>query len=112
MRACLWLEPQGKLIPFAGEIFEAYWSREEDISQDHVLVNICENLSIDSKALLDGIAQSVIKEQLKANTEEAIKRGAFGSPTMFLGDDMYFGNDRLPLMKQAILKSRQNLQTS
>jgi 2-hydroxychromene-2-carboxylate isomerase len=109
MRACLWLAPQGKMVPFATALFEAYWSREEDISQDHVLVNICEQLGIDSQTLLDGISQSDIKEQLKSNTEEAIKRGAFGSPTLFLGDDMYFGNDRLPLLKQAILRSRQIL---
>ena len=107
MRACLWLAPQGKLVPFATAVFEAYWSREEDISQDGVLINICEQLGIDSKALLEGISQADIKEQLKSNTEEAIKRGAFGSPTLFLGDDMYFGNDRLPLLKEAILRSHQ-----
>ena len=107
MRACLWLAPQGKLVPFATAVFEAYWSREEDISQDGVLINICEQLGIDSKALLKGISQADIKEQLKSNTEEAIKRGAFGSPTLFLGDDMYFGNDRLPLLKEAIMRSHQ-----
>lgn len=109
MRACLWLAPQAKLVPFATAVFEAYWSREEDISKDDVLINICEQLGIDSKDLLDGISRPDIKEKLKSNTEEAIKRGAFGSPTLFLGDDMYFGNDRLPLLKEAILRSRQNL---
>jgi len=112
MRACLWLAPQGKLVPFATAVFEAYWSREEDISQDDVLISICEPLGIDSKALLTGISQKEIKEQLKSNTEEAIKRGAFGSPTLFLGDDMYFGNDRLPLLREAIMKSRQASQAS
>ena len=38
MRGCLWLEPQGKLLAFASAVFEAYWSREEDISQDAVLL--------------------------------------------------------------------------
>lgn len=109
MRACLWLAPQAKLVPFATAVFEAYWSREEDISKDDVLINICEQLGIDSKDLLDGISRPDIKEKLKSNTEEAIKRGAFGSPTLFLGEDMYFGNDRLPLLKEAILRSRQNL---
>lgn len=109
MRACLWLAPQAKLVPFATAVFEAYWSREEDISKDDVLINICEQLGIDSKNLLEGISRPDIKEKLKSNTEEAIKRGAFGSPTLFLGEDMYFGNDRLPLLKEAILRSRQNL---
>jgi len=106
MRGCLWLEPQGKLLPFATAVFEAYWGREEDISKDDVLLKICEQVEVDEKEFLDGIAQPAIKEQLKANTEEVIRRGGFGSPTLFLGEDMYFGNDRLSLLKSAILRSR------
>jgi len=106
MRGCLWLEPQGKLLPFATAVFEAYWGREEDISKDDVLLKICEQVEVDEKEFLDGIAQPAIKEQLKANTEEVIRRGGFGSPTIFLGEDMYFGNDRLSLLKSAILRSR------
>ena len=106
MRGCLWLEPQGKLLPFATAVFEAYWAREEDISQDAVLLKICNQVGIDGDAFLAGIAQPAIKAQLKANTEEVIARGGFGSPTLYLGDDMYFGNDRLPLLKAAILRKR------
>ncbi|MCX7246940.1 MAG: 2-hydroxychromene-2-carboxylate isomerase [Burkholderiales bacterium] len=106
MRGCLWLEPQGKLLAFASAVFEAYWSREEDISQDAVLLKICQNLGIDGAEFLAGIAQPAIKAQLKSNTEEVIRRGGFGSPTMFLGDDMYFGNDRLALLKAAISRQR------
>lgn len=106
MRGCLWLEPQGKLLPFATAVFEAYWAREEDISQDAVLLKICDQVGVDGDAFLAGIAQPAIKAQLKANTEEVIARGGFGSPSIFLGDDMYFGNDRLQLVKAAILRGR------
>ena len=106
MRGCLWLEPQGKLLAFAKAVFEAYWSREEDISQDAVLLKICQNLGVDGEEFLTGIAQPAIKQQLKSNTEEVIRRGGFGSPTLFLGDDMYFGNDRLVLLRAAILRQR------
>ncbi len=106
MRGCLWLEPQGKLLPFATAVFEAYWGREEDISQDAVLLKICEQVGVDADAFMAGITQPAIKQQLKANTEEVIRRGGFGSPTIFLGDDMYFGNDRLSLLKAAILRTR------
>ena len=106
MRGCLWLEPQGKLLPFATAMFEAYWAREEDISQDAVLLKICAQVGIDGDAFLAGIAQPAIRAQLKANTEEVIARGGFGSPTLYLGNDMYFGNDRLPLLKAAILRKR------
>jgi 2-hydroxychromene-2-carboxylate isomerase len=106
MRGCLWLEPQGKLLTFASAVFEAYWSREEDISQDAVLLKVCQDIGVEGAEFLAGIAQPAIKEQLKSNTEEVIRRGGFGSPTLFLGDDMYFGNDRLGLLKAAILRQR------
>jgi 2-hydroxychromene-2-carboxylate isomerase len=109
MRGCLWLlrEDNGpeRMLPFAQALFEAYWSREQDISQDEVLAALCSGLGLDAAAFLQGIADPAIKAQLKANTDEAIARGAFGSPTIFVGGhDMYFGNDRLPLVREAVLQ--------
>lgn len=107
MRACVLLEAQGKLMPFARAVFEAYWSREEDISQDRVLGEIGASIGVDAQWLLDGIAQAPIKDRLRHNTEELIARGGFGSPTIFVnGDDMYFGNDRLELVSAAVLRAR------
>lgn len=106
MRGCIWLALRGQLLPFASAVFEAYWAREEDISQDAVLLKICEQMGVNGDEFLAGIALPAIKAQLKANTEEVIRRGGFGSPTLYLGDDMYFGNDRLPLVKAAILQRR------
>ena len=49
------------------------------------------------------IAAPACKDKLRANTDELIARGGFGSPTMYVdGDDMYLGNDRLPLVEQAL----------
>ncbi len=104
MRGCLWLEPQGRLVPFASAVFEAYWGRDADISQDAVLAAVCQQCGIDAEAFFAGIATDAIKAQLKANTEELMRRGGFGSPTIYVnGGDMYFGNDRLPLVRQALL---------
>ena len=106
MRACILLEPAGKLVPFAAAAFEAYWGGDRDISQDDVLADLCRQVGVDAAATLAGIARQDIKDQLKANTEEVIRRGGFGSPTMFVdGDDMYFGNDRLPLVREALLRA-------
>jgi 2-hydroxychromene-2-carboxylate isomerase len=103
MRGCLWLEPQGQLVPFATAVFEAYWGRDEDISQDAVLAGICQQCGIDVEAFKAGITEPAVKEQLKANTDELIRRGGFGSPTIFVnGSDMYFGNDRLSLVVEAL----------
>lgn len=106
MRGCVWLEQPERMLPFARAVFEAYWGREEDIADDAVLTRICQQCGIDPAAFHDGIQQPAIKEALKANAEELMRRGGFGSPTMFLGDDMYFGNDRLSLVRSAILAAR------
>jgi 2-hydroxychromene-2-carboxylate isomerase len=103
MRGCCWLQPQGRLVPFATAVFEAYWGRDEDIAQDTVLAGLCRRCGIAPEAFFAGIARDTVKAQLKANTDELIRRGGFGSPTIFVGGgDMYFGNDRLPLVAAAV----------
>jgi 2-hydroxychromene-2-carboxylate isomerase len=107
MRGCLLLEPKGKLVEFATAVFEAYWSNDLDISDDGVLTGICERTGVDPASFFAGIASKDIKDKLRSNTEELVARGGFGSPTMFVaGDDMYFGNDRLPLVRAALLHQR------
>jgi len=108
MRGCIWLAPQGQLVAFATKVFEAYWGDNLDISQDEVLAAICEAVGVEPQAFLAGIAEPAVKEQLRLNTEEVVARGGFGSPTIFVGgDDMYFGNDRLPLIAVAVLARKE-----
>ncbi len=108
MRGCIWLGNE-KMVPFARAVFETYWGDDKDISQDAVLTEICTRTGIDPAKFFAGIGDQAIKDQLKANTEEAVARGAFGSPTIYLDKtDMYFGNDRMPLIREALarLKAR------
>jgi 2-hydroxychromene-2-carboxylate isomerase len=103
MRGCILMDKQGKLLPYATACFEAYWADDQDISKDDVLATICRRVGVDAEAFLAGIAQQPIKDELKANTDEVIARGGYGSPTMFVDKtDMYFGNDRLPLLREAV----------
>ena len=107
MRGCVFLEADGKLVPFARAAFEAYWTDDQDISQDDVLARVCRRAGVDADFLFAGIGRQSIKDKLRANTEELIRRGGFGSPTMFVGGtDMYFGNDRLVLVRDAVERSR------
>ena len=107
MRACLWLQPRGLLREFAQAVFHAYWTLDQDISQTSVIAGLCAPLGIDAVELLQGIGEDAIKTRLHHNTEELIARGGFGSPTFFVGDDdMYFGNDRMELVRHA-LRARQ-----
>ncbi len=74
MRMCLVLAPQGKLVPFATAVFEAYWGDDADISQDAVLRAVCDRAGLgrDADALLAAQAGPAIKDQLRANTDEVM----------------------------------------
>ena len=109
MRGCILLQPQDKLVAFARAVFQAYWSEDRDISNDQVLAEICATIAADQPSFFAGISQQSIKDQLRANTDELIGRGGFGSPTIYLDrDDMYFGNDRLVLLRAALEQRRQS----
>lgn len=107
MRGCLVAQRDGRLGDFATATFEAYWGDDLDISQDDVLREICRRAGYDADRLFTGIAEPVIKDRLRELTDEVIARGGFGSPTMILvddegRDDLFFGNDRLPLLRAAV----------
>lgn len=104
MRACCALEhDQAGLLSFAGAAFEAYFTDQRNLDDPAALAAVADGIGLDGAALVEQAASQPIKDRLRANTEEAIARGAFGSPTIFVtGEHMYFGNDQLPLVAQRI----------
>jgi len=100
MRGAFYAEEQDLLVPYSRAVFEAYWGGQDaDISSDQVLAGICQQVQLDSEGFFQAINDKHYKDRLRRNTDELIARGGFGSPTFFIdGDDMYFGNDRLPLV--------------
>lgn len=108
MRACLVLDREGRLPAFARAAYEAYFRDDIDISDDRGVRDVCAMAQVDADTVLAAIADPAVKDELRANGDELIRRGGFGSPTMFVdGDDMYFGNDSLPLVRVALLRSRE-----
>ena len=104
MRACCVLEQdQPMLQRFSKAAFDAYFARGENIDDPDVIGAIAEECDLDGASLVSGTTEQSIKDQLRSNTEEAIARGAYGSPTMYVGDSQYFGNDQLPLVRAALL---------
>jgi 2-hydroxychromene-2-carboxylate isomerase len=103
MRACLVAQEQGCVAAFAGTVFEHYWSKQQDISSVASLRAVAQSMGLDGDSFVERLQSEDIKARLRANTEELIARGGYGSPTMFVnGDDMYFGNDRLPLVERKL----------
>ena len=106
MRGCFLALDAGVLPEFARGVFDAYWGDLQDISKPEVLEPIVRAAGLDPRAFFEGIEKAETKQRLRDNTDELIERGGFGSPTMFVGgDDMYFGNDRLVLVRDALLRA-------
>ncbi len=103
MRAAYVALDRGLLPAWARAVFEAYWGELRDISQLDVLRDLAARVGLDADDLLARIERPETKQRLRSATDELIERGGFGSPTMFVdGDDMYFGNDRLELLRHRL----------
>lgn len=107
MRVCCALEDdQAALHKFATAAFNAYYGEQRNLDDPAVLIEIANEIGLDGAALAARTQEQQIKDRLRANTEEAIARGAYGSPSIFVpfgkGERMYFGNDQLPLVNWAI----------
>lgn len=95
MRALSAAEP-AQVKALALKLFDAYWGQGQNIGDAAVLAEL---LPVE---LLARAGDEAVKETLKANTDDAVARGAFGAPTFFVGDDMYFGEDRIFLVEHAL----------
>jgi 2-hydroxychromene-2-carboxylate isomerase len=104
MRFCCALEErQEDLLRFSEAAFEAYFGDARNIDDPAVLEDIADACGLDGAGLRAASGSEAVKARLRASTEEAIARGAYGSPTIFVdGAFMYFGNDQLPLVMQRI----------
>jgi 2-hydroxychromene-2-carboxylate isomerase len=104
LRGALVAVEHDKISPYSQAVFAAYWEADRDISRDDVLASIVREVGLDPAEYFEKIQQPAYKEQIRANTDECIRRGGFGSPTMFVGDAMFFGNDRLVLVEHELRK--------
>jgi len=106
MRMCCAIEhDQTALHRFAGAAFEAYFAEQRNLDDMAELVAVADACGLEGAALAESCASPAIKDRLRANTQEAVDRGAYGSPTLFVdGQHMYFGNDQLPLVRARLLE--------
>ena len=105
LRGALVALERGKISSYSRAVFSAYWEADRDISRDEVLHEIVRDVGLDAAEYFEKIADPAYKERVRANTDECIRRGGFGSPTIFIGDSMFFGNDRLVLVERELERS-------
>jgi 2-hydroxychromene-2-carboxylate isomerase len=98
--ACALAEDQAALSKFTKAAFESYFGRQENLDEPDVLVGVANSAGLDGDAMRKRSQSDEVKALLRANTDEVIARGGYGSPTIFVdGKWMYFGNDQLPLVE-------------
>ena len=103
MRGALVAAEADRETAWSRACFEIYWAEGRDLSQDDVMEEVAKRAGLEPAATLARLGDPEIKDRLRANTQEVIDRGGFGSPTLFVnGDDMFFGNDRLVLVEAAL----------
>jgi len=90
--------------PLAHAMLQSHWRDDSDLADEDTLSSLGAFLGLDSDALLQVAKTTKIQSIYGANTEEAIQRSVFGSPTYFVDEDMFYGQDRLELVERALAK--------
>lgn len=106
MRGLLAAQELGCETPYIDVVLSAMWEQSLKMDDSHVLATALTDGGLDAEAIMALIQTDPIKEKLKANTQAAADRGAFGIPTFFVGDEMFFGKDRLGQVEEALRLSR------
>ncbi len=83
-------------------VLQAHWRDDLDIANVRVMLGLADALSLDGPALVKSALSKPVQDRHRANTQEAIARGIFGSPTYFVRGDMFYGQDRLHMVERAI----------
>ena len=99
MRGAVAAQSEGVFDTYANAVFDAMWQEQLDLGQVDIVVKTLQKAGLDAMALLELTQNDAIKQTLIANTNQAVDRGVFGAPTMFIGEDMYFGQDRLDFIE-------------
>ncbi len=105
MRGVFVAEERGELDTYLGAMFEANFIHARNLSEADEVRNTLVQAGLDAATYVAGIQRDDIKDRLRKNSDEAVSRGVFGVPTFFVGDQMFFGQDRLHFVKQALQES-------
>ena len=102
MRGALAATQLGCLAPYMAVVFDATWVHGIDMGDPEKVAEVLQTGGLDAQALMALSQDPQIKSALISATEEAVARGAFGAPTMFMDGAMYFGQDRLDFIEEAL----------
>ena len=102
MRGLIVAQKLGVEGKYIDAILKAMWEDEKNTGDLEVVTSVLTDAGLDAAAILAGVQEDAVKAELRDNTEKAVERGAFGAPTFFIGDEMFFGKDRLAQVEEAL----------
>ena len=105
MRGAIVAQMDGNLMPYVDAVFHHMWEAPKKMDDPAVIRAALEESGIDAARILARVQDQDVKDALLRNTEASVARGSFGAPTFFVGDEMYFGKDRLREVEEAITQS-------
>jgi 2-hydroxychromene-2-carboxylate isomerase len=105
MRGAIAAQLDGVFERYVGDVFKAMWADSKKMDDPAVVAATLQQSGLDGAALLARTQQPEVKERLLKNTEDSVARGSFGCPTFFVGDEIFFGKDRLGDVEEEIIRT-------
>jgi len=105
MRGAAAFEGTPQFRPYVDAIFKAMWVEPKNMNDLPTAAGVLKAAGFDPQEFMAKAESQEAKDRLKATTEEAVARGVFGAPTTFVGEDMFFGQDRLDFVEEALRRN-------
>jgi 2-hydroxychromene-2-carboxylate isomerase len=106
MRGAVAAEMDGQLAKYVDAVFHHMWEEGKKMDDPAVIRAALDSSGLDGARTLARIQEQDVKDKLLKNTEASVARGTFGAPTFFVGDDIYFGKDRLRDVEEEIVAAK------
>ena len=103
MRGAIYAQQQNFLPAYMDAVMHHMWEAPKKMDEPEVIVAALGASGLDANAILEGAQDAGVKAALIENTENAVARGVFGAPSFFVGDELFFGKDRLAAVEEEIL---------
>lgn len=95
-------EDSSHVETLAEVLFRRYWVDDSDVSEGGVVAAAADEVGLDGREIVARTQEQSVKDALHGNSDEAVERGAFGAPTFFVDDEMFWGNDRLEFIRRTV----------
>ena len=106
MRGAVAAQLEGVFDRYVDEVFRHMWAEPEKMDDPEVVRVVLEQSGLNAAALLARTQEPAVKDRLLKNTEASVARGAFGSPTFFVGSEIFFGKDRLRDVEEELARAK------